>query len=80
LVTASGGAWNASIVAEYFQFKGRTYTTVGLGATISQATDSGNFDLLIAATLVMAATVVTINRLVWRRLYALAETRYRLET
>ena len=80
LVTASGGAWNASIVAEYFQFKGHTFTTVGLGATISQATDSGNFDLLIAATIVMAATVVTINRLVWRRLYALAETRYRLET
>ena len=80
LVTASGGAWNASIVAEYFHFKGHTYTTVGLGATISQATDSGNFDLLIAATLVMAAAVVTINRLVWRRLYALAETRYRLET
>ena len=80
LVTASGGAWNASIVAEYFHFKGQTYTTVGLGATISQATDSGNFNLLIAATLVMAATVVTINRLVWRRLYALAETRYRLET
>ena len=80
LVTASGGAWNASIVAEYFHFKGHTYTTVGLGATISQATDSGNFDLLLAATILMAATVVTINRLVWRRLYALAETRYRLET
>jgi NitT/TauT family transport system permease protein len=80
LVTASGGAWNASIVAEYFHFKGHTYTTVGLGATISQATDSGNFDLLLAATIMMAATVVTINRLVWRRLYALAETRYRLET
>ncbi|HXJ89329.1 MAG TPA: ABC transporter permease subunit [Candidatus Binatia bacterium] len=80
LVTASGGAWNASIVAEYFHFKGHTYTTVGLGATISQATDGGNFDLLLAATILMAATVVTINRLVWRRLYALAETRYRLET
>jgi len=80
LVTASGGAWNASIVAEYFHFKGHTYTTVGLGATISQATDGGNFDLLLAATIMMAATVVTINRLVWRRLYALAETRYRLET
>jgi len=80
LVTASGGAWNASIVAEYFHFKGHTYTTVGLGATISQATDSGNFDLLLAATIMMAATVVTINRLVWRRMYALAETRYRLET
>ena len=80
LVTASGGAWNASIVAEYFHFKGQTYTTVGLGATISQATDTGNFDLLLAATILMAATVVTINRLVWRRLYGLAETRYRLET
>ena len=80
LVTASGGAWNASIVAEYFHFKGHIYTTTGLGATISQATDSGNFDLLLAATIVMAAAVVTVNRLVWRRLYALAETRYRLET
>ncbi len=80
MVTASGGAWNASIVAEYFHFKGRIYTTVGLGATISQATDAGNFDLLLAATMMMAATVVTINRLVWRKLYALAETRYRLET
>jgi NitT/TauT family transport system permease protein len=80
MVTASGGAWNASIVAEYFHFKGQIYTTVGLGATISQATDQGNFDLLLAATMMMAATVVTINRLVWRKLYALAETRFRLET
>jgi NitT/TauT family transport system permease protein len=80
MVTASGGAWNASIVAEYFHFKGHIYTTTGLGATISQATDSGNFDLLLAATMMMAATVVTINRLVWRKLYALAETRFRLET
>ena len=80
MVTASGGAWNASIVAEYFHFKGHIYTTVGLGATISQATDQGNFDLLLAATIMMAATVVTMNRLVWRRLYALAETRFRLET
>ncbi len=80
LVTASGGAWNASIVAEYFHFKGHIYTTTGLGATISQATDSGTFDLLLAATILMAAAVVTINRLVWRRLYALAETRFRLET
>ena len=79
LVTASGGAWNASIVAEYFHFKGHIYTTPGLGATISQATDSGNFDLLLISTIVMAAMVVTVNRLVWRRLYALAETRFRLE-
>ena len=80
MVTASGGAWNASIVAEYFHFKGHIYTTTGLGATISQATDAGNFDLLLAATIMMAATVVTINRLLWRKLYALAETRFRLET
>jgi NitT/TauT family transport system permease protein len=80
MVTASGGAWNASIVAEYFHFKGHIYTTTGLGATISQATDTGNFNLLLAATMMMAAAVVTINRLVWRRLYGLAETRYRLET
>lgn len=80
LVTASGGAWNASIIAEYFHFKGHIYTTVGLGATISQATDSGNSHLLLAATMVMAAAVVTINRLVWRRLYGVAETRFRLES
>jgi len=80
LVTASGGAWNASIIAEYFHFKGQIFYTTGLGATISQATDSGNFDLLIASTIVMAAVVVTVNRLVWRRLYRLAETRFKLET
>jgi NitT/TauT family transport system permease protein len=80
MVTASGGAWNASIVAEYFHFKGHIYTTTGLGAIISQASDQSNSKLLLAATLMMAATVVTINRLVWRKLYALAETRFRLET
>jgi NitT/TauT family transport system permease protein len=79
-VTASGGAWNASIVAEYFHFKGQTYATVGLGAVISRATDAGNSRVLLAATVVMAAMVVTINRLVWRRLYALASTRFKLET
>ncbi len=80
LVTASGGAWNASIIAEYFHLGGQTISTVGLGSTISQATDSGSLDLLVAATVIMAATVVTINRLVWRRVYRLAETRFRLES
>jgi NitT/TauT family transport system permease protein len=80
MVTASGGAWNASIVAEYFNLKGQIYTTTGLGASISRATDSGNFDMLLAATIMISATVVTVNRLVWRRLYRLAETRFRLET
>jgi NitT/TauT family transport system permease protein len=80
LVTASGGAWNASIVAEYFHFRGQTFSTMGLGALISQATDSGNFRLLLAATISLAAMVVTINRLVWRRLYNLASTRFKLES
>jgi NitT/TauT family transport system permease protein len=79
-VTASGGAWNASIVAEYFHFHGQTFSTTGLGAVISSATDSGNFRLLLAATLLMAAMVVTINRLLWRRLYALASEKYKLES
>ncbi|HKC11110.1 MAG TPA: ABC transporter permease subunit, partial [Vicinamibacteria bacterium] len=79
LVTAGGGAWNASIVAEYFHFGGQTLSTLGLGSTISHATDAGNFGLLLGATVAMAATVVTFNRLVWRRLYRLAEERFTLE-
>jgi NitT/TauT family transport system permease protein len=79
MVTASGGAWNASIIAEYFSLNSHTYQTVGLGAVISGATDSGQFHILLLATIVMALMVVTINRLVWRPLYRLAETRYKLE-
>jgi NitT/TauT family transport system permease protein len=79
-VVAAGGAWNASIVAEYFHFGGQILSTTGLGATISHATAAGNFRMLLAATIVMATMVVTINRLVWRRLYRLAETRFKLET
>jgi NitT/TauT family transport system permease protein len=79
LVTASGGAWNASIVAEYFHFRGKIMTTLGLGAQIGSATDSGNTLLLLLSTIVMAMLVVCVNRLVWKPLYRLAETRYRLE-
>jgi NitT/TauT family transport system permease protein len=79
LVTASGGAWNASIIAEYFHLKGEVLSTVGLGAQISAATDSGNFALLLLSTIVMATLVVTVNRLLWRPLYRLGETRFRLE-
>ena len=75
-VTASGGAWNASIVAEYFHFHGQTITTTGLGAVISRATDTGDFPTLLTATIVMASIVVTVNRLLWRRLYALASGRF----
>ncbi len=79
LVTASGGAWNASIVAEYFQFRGQVMSTFGLGSEISAATDAGNFAVLLLATVVMATLVVSVNRLLWRPLYRLAEERYRLE-
>jgi len=79
MITASGGAWNASIVAEYFHFKGHVYSTVGVGAMISAATDAKNFNLLLASTIALAAVVVTTNRLLWRRLYRLAETRFKLE-
>jgi NitT/TauT family transport system permease protein len=78
LVTASGGAWNASIVAEYFHLHGKIYSTTGLGALISQATDDGNSARLLAATICMAAIVAVINRMVWRRLYRLAATRFKL--
>jgi NitT/TauT family transport system permease protein len=79
LITASGGAWNASIVAEYFELKGRTLATMGLGAQISAASNDGNYAVLLAATMIMALMVVTINRLLWRPLYHLAETKYRLD-
>ncbi|HWB33411.1 MAG TPA: ABC transporter permease subunit [Acidobacteriaceae bacterium] len=79
LVTASGGAWNASIIAEYFEFNGRTMQTLGLGAQISAATADGQFPILLLATILMALIVVTVNRLLWRRLFHLAETRYKLE-
>ena len=78
-VTAGGGAWNASIVAEYTKFGGRAYSTVGVGALISAATASGSYPLLLAATLSMIVAVVVINRVLWQRLYGLAEKRYRME-
>ena len=78
LITASGGAWNASIIAEYFRLKSNTLTTFGLGEQISAATDAGRFAVLLLATIVMALMVVTINRLVWRPLFRLAESKYKL--
>jgi NitT/TauT family transport system permease protein len=79
-VTASGGAWNASILAEYFHLNGQTFSTTGLGAVVSGAADKGNYPVLLVATMLMALIVLTINRLVWRRLYTLASTRFKLET
>jgi NitT/TauT family transport system permease protein len=78
LISASGGAWNASIVAEYTEFGGMTRSVAGIGSAISKATAMGDYPMLLAATLSMIFLVVAINRVVWRRLYRLAEDRFRL--
>ncbi len=78
-ITASGGAWNASIVAEHVEFGGQTYKVLGIGSIIAEATGSGDYGLLLAATMAMVITVIIINRLFWRRLYRLAEEKYRME-
>lgn len=78
-ITASGGAWNASVVAEYFQLGGKTHQVTGVGALIASATASGDFHLLLAATLSLILAVVLINRLFWRRLYRRAEEQFRME-
>jgi NitT/TauT family transport system permease protein len=79
-ITAMGGAWNASIVAEYMKFRGQILSTTGLGAAISQATERGQFHILAAAVGIMAVAVVAFNRLVWRPLSHRAQTRFTLET
>jgi NitT/TauT family transport system permease protein len=78
-ITASGGAWNASIVAEYVEFGGRTLRVTGLGDLIAASTAEGDFPMLLASTLTMIFTVVLVNRLLWRRLYRIAASRYRME-
>lgn len=78
-ITAGGGAWNASIVAEHVEFGGRTLSTTGVGAIIAQATGAGDYALLLAGTLALVLAVVLINRLFWQKLYRIAEERYRLE-
>jgi NitT/TauT family transport system permease protein len=77
-ITASGGSWNASIVAEVVSWGTRTFRAHGLGAYIAEATAAGNFHRVVVGIAVMAAFVTVINRLFWRRLYEYAERRYRL--
>jgi NitT/TauT family transport system permease protein len=77
-VTAAGGAWNASIVAEYVTFKGHTLRAPGLGAQISDAAARADFPQLATAILVMSILVVAFNRTVWRWCYRLAEERFSL--
>ncbi len=77
-VTAAGGAWNASIVAEYVTFKDKILSAHGLGAEISAAAESKNFPVLAASILIMSLLVVAFNRTVWKRCYDLAEVKFSL--
>jgi NitT/TauT family transport system permease protein len=78
LITAAGGAWNASIVAESLVYRGKTLEAFGLGSLITSATRDANFPLLAAGVLTMSLALVLLNRFFWRRLYRLAETKYSL--
>jgi NitT/TauT family transport system permease protein len=77
-VTCAGGSWNASIITEYFNLKSGAIATFGLGSAITEAAARADFPLLAASVLLMVGIVVAFNRLVWRPLYELAETKYAL--
>jgi NitT/TauT family transport system permease protein len=77
-ITASGGAWNASIVSEVVSWGNTTLSATGLGAYVAQATSTGNWPHIVLGVGTMSLYVVGVNRLLWRRLYALAESRYHL--
>jgi NitT/TauT family transport system permease protein len=79
-ITAAGGAWNASIVAEVVSYGHHTLAATGLGAYIARSTTDGNFPRTLVGVTVMSVYVVGLNRFFWRRLYRLAETRYSLQT
>ena len=77
-ITAAGGAWNASIVAEVVSYHGTTLTATGLGAYIKDATADGDSGRILVGVIVMSCYVVAMNRFFWRRLYALSERRFSL--
>jgi NitT/TauT family transport system permease protein len=79
-ITAAGGAWNATIVSEIVTVGKTTYKATGLGAYITNASNANDFSDLAAAVIVMAVVVVTINRLVWKRLQNIANDRCRFIT
>ncbi|MGC8503756.1 MAG: ABC transporter permease [Acidithiobacillus sp.] len=78
-ITASGGAWNASIVAEVVSWGSHTLVATGLGAYITLATGSGQMEKVALGIGVMSLYVITVNRFFWRRLYRAAERRFRLD-
>ena len=77
--TAAGGAWNASIVAEFATWGNTTLKADGLGAFIAEVTKSGDTPLIMVSVGVMSLFVIVMNKLVWRRLYGYAERRFRLD-
>jgi NitT/TauT family transport system permease protein len=78
VVTASGGSWNASIVAEIVKWGDTTLNATGIGAYIAKASAAGDMPRVILGSAVLCVFVSLVNRLVWRRLYAWAEERVRL--
>ncbi len=78
-ITASGGSWNASIVAEVAQWGGTTLTAHGLGAYIAQATQAGDYPKIVLGIAVMSLFVILLNRLLWRPMFAYAANRLRLD-
>jgi NitT/TauT family transport system permease protein len=77
-ITASGGSWNASIVAEYVKWKDHTVVAEGVGSYIAEATGKGDFPKIVLGVAMMSLFVTLFNRLFWRQLYAYAERRLRL--
>ncbi len=78
-ITASGGAWNASIVSEAVSWGPTRLSGSGLGAYIARMTEAGDYPRIALGVAVMSVFVITMNRLIWRPLYALAERRTRLD-
>jgi len=78
-ITASGGSWNASIVAEVASWGNEHLEAKGLGAYIAQQTDAGDFHRIVLGIVVMSLYVVVINRVLWRPLYRYAERKFRLD-
>ncbi len=78
-ITASGGSWNASIVAEVATWGDTKLKAHGLGAYIADATAAGDYPRIVLGIAVMSLFVISFNRLLWRPLYAFAASRMRLD-
>jgi NitT/TauT family transport system permease protein len=77
-ITASGGSWNAAIVAEWVSWGDKHIAAHGIGAYIADATQAGDMDRVVLGIVVMIVYVIAVNRLIWRPLYTLAERKYRM--